>query len=36
VLGRTPSDFVLASYRTLFLERREQLALGNDMVFPAQ
>ena len=36
VLGRTPSDFVLASYRTLFLERREQLALGNDMIFPAQ
>ena len=36
MLGRTPSDFVLASYRTLFLQRREQLALGNDMVFPAR
>src|SRR5688572_28893907 len=34
VLGRTASDFVVASYRTLFLARREQLALGINMVFP--
>ena len=35
-LGRTPADFVLASYRTLFTERRQQFALGDDMVFPTR
>jgi adenylate cyclase class 2 len=33
-LGRSPQDFILASYRTLFLERRGDLALGAHMVFP--
>jgi adenylate cyclase class 2 len=34
VLGRTPNDFVLDSYRTLFLNRRGTAAIdGNDMVF---
>jgi len=33
-LGRSPADFILGSYRSLFLERREQFRLpGNDMVF---
>jgi adenylate cyclase class 2 len=33
-LGRTPADFILTSYRGLFLERREQFGvIGNDMVF---
>jgi len=33
-LGRTPSDFVLDSYRGLFLQRRERFGLaGTDMVF---
>ena len=35
-LGRSPSDFILSSYRSLFLERREQFGLtGDDMVFAA-
>ena len=33
-LGRSPQDFILASYRSLFLERRADLALGAHMVFP--
>jgi len=33
-LGRTPDDFILGSYRSLFLERRETFGIvGNDMVF---
>jgi adenylate cyclase class 2 len=33
-LGRTPRDFVLDSYRGLFLRHRDQFGLtGNDMVF---
>lgn len=33
-LGRRPSDFVLDSYRTLWLKHREAMGLdGNDMVF---
>ena len=33
-LGRSPDDYILASYRTLFLERRTAFGLaGNDMVF---
>ena len=33
-LGRTPDDFILDSYRGLFLGRRHQFALtGSDMVF---
>lgn len=33
-LGRTSADFILESYRSLFLTRREQYGLtGNDMVF---
>ena len=33
-LGRTPADFILDSYRGLFIQRREQFGLtGTDMVF---
>jgi adenylate cyclase class 2 len=33
-LGRTPDDYVLDSYRGLFLKHREQFGLtGTDMVF---
>ena len=33
-LGRAPADYVLDSYRGLFLQRREALGLrGNDMLF---
>jgi adenylate cyclase class 2 len=33
-LGRTSADFILESYRSLFLTRREQYGVtGNDMVF---
>jgi adenylate cyclase class 2 len=33
-LGRTPADYLLDSYRSLFLQRREQFGLGGaDMVF---
>jgi adenylate cyclase, class 2 len=35
-LGRRTEDYILASYRTLFVERRAQFGLeGTDMVFPA-
>lgn len=35
-LGRTPADYVLESYRGLFLAHRDQLGLrGSDMVFDA-
>ena len=37
VLGRTPADFILASYRALFLERRPvSESPANDMVFPTR
>jgi adenylate cyclase class 2 len=36
LLGRTPDDFILDSYRTLFLARRESAGLERDMVFPRQ
>ena len=33
-LGRTPDDFILDSYRALFLTRREQFGLdGANMMF---
>jgi hypothetical protein len=33
-LGRTPSDFVLDSYRGLFIKHREEFGLtGANMVF---
>ena len=33
-LGRTPDDYILDSYRSLFLQHREQHGLtGSDMVF---
>jgi len=33
-LGRQPNDFILDSYRGLFLKYREELGLtGTDMVF---
>ncbi len=33
-LGRTPADFILDSYRGLFIQRRDACGLtGNDMVF---
>jgi adenylate cyclase class 2 len=36
-LGRTPQDFILGSYRSLFVARREELGIpGNDMVFSGQ
>lgn len=36
-LGRGPSDFIVESYRSLFLERRDQCGLaGNDMVFAGE
>ena len=35
-LGRTPADYILDSYRALFLHHREELGLdGPDMVFDA-
>jgi adenylate cyclase class 2 len=35
-LGRRAEEYILASYRTLFLERRALFGIeGNDMVFPA-
>ena len=36
-LGRTPSDFILDSYRGLFLKHRESAGLrGTDMIFPQE
>jgi adenylate cyclase class 2 len=36
-LGRTPSDFILDSYRALFVNRREACGLsGSDMVFAGE
>jgi adenylate cyclase class 2 len=36
-LGRTPTDFILDSYRGLFMKHRETLGLtGTDMVFAGQ
>ena len=33
-LGRTPDDYIVDSYRALFLQHREQIGLrGSDMVF---
>ncbi|MDA1184321.1 MAG: class IV adenylate cyclase [Acidobacteria bacterium] len=32
-LGRTPEDFILQSYRRLFVLRREEYGLGPDMLF---
>jgi adenylate cyclase class 2 len=35
-LGRTPADYIVDSYRSLFLQHREELGLdGSDMVFDA-
>lgn len=37
LLGRTPADFILDSYRGLFIQRREAFGLsGNDMLFSEQ
>ena len=33
-VGRSPQEFILSSYRSLFLERRGDLAPGAHMVFP--
>jgi adenylate cyclase class 2 len=36
-LGRTRTDFILESYRSLFLKRREQYGIaGDDMVFAGE
>ena len=36
-LGRTPADFILDSYRALFIQRRDACGLtGSDMVFSGQ
>jgi adenylate cyclase class 2 len=36
-LGRTPADFILDSYRSLFISRREAFGIsGTDMVFAGQ
>jgi hypothetical protein len=36
-LGRSPSDFVLDSYRGLFIKHREEFGLtGTNMVFSAE
>jgi len=36
-LGRTSADFIVESYRNLFLQWRVQCGLpGNDMVFAAE
>jgi adenylate cyclase class IV len=36
-LGRTPADFVLDSYRGLFIKYRDEFGFaGNDMVFDAE
>ena len=36
-LGRTPTDFVLDSYRALFIKHREQFGLtGANMVFSGE
>jgi adenylate cyclase class IV len=36
-IGRTPSDFILDSYRGLYLKYRDELGLtGSDMVFDAE
>jgi adenylate cyclase class 2 len=32
-LGRTPDDFILSSYRRLFVRHREEYGLGTDMLF---
>jgi hypothetical protein len=33
-LGRTPDDYIVDSYRSLFLQHRERCGLtGSDMVF---
>lgn len=34
LLGRTPADFILDSYRQLFLARRAEYGLQDDMLFP--
>lgn len=36
LLGRRPGDFVLDSYRTLFMRHREELGLGENMLFGAE
>jgi len=36
LMERTPADFVLASYRTLFLASRSAASPDGDMVFPAR
>ena len=36
-IGRTPEEFILSSYQSLFLARRDTYGLdGRDMVFPAR
>jgi adenylate cyclase class 2 len=36
-VGRTPADFILDSYRSLFLQRQREFAIeGRDMVFAAE
>ena len=35
-LGRTPDDFILSSYRRLFVRHREEYGLGTHMLFPAR
>ena len=35
-LGRTPDDFILLSYRRLFVRHREEYGLGPDMLFRAR
>ncbi len=36
-LGRTPADFILDSYRSLFLQRQQEFRIhGSDMIFAAE
>ena len=35
-LGRTPDDFILSSYRRLFVRHREEYGLGTNMLFRAR
>ena len=35
-LGRTPADFILDSYRGLFIQHREKFGLDVHMVFPEE
>lgn len=35
-LGRTPDDFILSSYRRLFVRHRAEYGLGTDMLFRAR